>query len=64
MNWYLEQIFGIIIVALLVVAVVWEVEHIGLWIEQMSGNPANWLREHAYEYVGWMFGTHFGWTLA
>ena len=62
MNWYLEQAVGLVILALLACAVWWEFTHLFEWNALMSGGKCAYLREHAYHYVTWVFGTDFGWV--
>ncbi len=62
MIWWLEQAFGILLLAVVFTAVVWEITHLVEWHSLMSDGPAEYLRVHAYEYVRWMFGTDFGWS--
>ena len=38
------------------------VTHLIEWHSLMADGPAEYLREHAYEYARWMFGTDFGWV--
>ena len=62
MNWWLEQVLGILLLVVVLTAVVWEVTHLIEWHSLMADGPAEYLRGHAYEYVRWMFGTDFGWV--
>ena len=63
MNWYLAQVLGIAIVCVLMVTVGWELYHLFEWFSFLSDDPLHYLRMHAYDYVGWMFGTDFGWVV-
>ena len=56
MNWYLEQALGLLLLAVIFMAVVWEVVHLFEWSVFLSGDPAKYLREHAHAYTEWMFG--------
>ena len=56
MNWYLEQVLGLVLLAVIFVAVVWEVTHLFEWSSFLSEDPAKYLREHARAYTEWMFG--------
>ena len=62
MNWWLEQAVGILLMAVILAAVLWEVSHLLEWGSLLSEDPAGYLRLHAYTYVRWMFGTDFGWS--
>lgn len=62
MNYWLEQLFWTVVLAILFVAVLWETQHLLDWIVELKVNDAAFLlREHAYTYVKWFFGTDFGW---
>ncbi len=61
MNWFLEQALGILLVSVILLAVVWELDHLVEWAGLLSNDPVHFLRVHAYTYVRWMFGTDFGW---
>ena len=63
MNWYVEQVLGLIVLGLIVIALGWELRHLLEWCGLLSEDPAGYLRKHAYDYIGWMFGTHFGWRV-
>ena len=56
MNWYLEQVLGLVLLAVIFLAVVWEVTHLFEWSSFLSEDPAKYLREHARAYTEWMFG--------
>lgn len=56
MNWYLEQVLGLVLLAVIFIAVVWEVTHLFEWSSFLSEDPAKYLREHARAYTEWMFG--------
>ena len=56
MNWYLEQVLGLVLLALVFTAVVWEVTHLFEWSSFLSEDPAKYLREHARAYTEWMYG--------
>ena len=62
MNWYLEQMLGILVFLVVMVAVAWEIYHLAEWAAFLSEDPVGYLREHARTYVEWMFGTDFGWS--
>lgn len=62
MNWYLEQAVGLVILCLVFLAVCWEFSHLIEWNSLVSDDRAHYLREHAYHYVKWLFGTDFGWS--
>ena len=61
MNYWLEQAIGIAILIVIAVAVLWEFSHLVEWNALVSDDRAHYLREHAYHYVTWLFGTDFGW---
>lgn len=64
MIWYLEQALGLAVVVLIAIAVLWELDHLVWWFGQiLAGDAAHVLRKHAYDYIGWIFGTYFGWEL-
>lgn len=64
MIWYLEQALGLAVLVLIAIAVLWELDHLVWWFGQiLAGDAAYVLRKHAYDYIGWIFGTHFGWEL-
>ena len=56
MNWYLEQALGLLLLAVIFMAVAWEVVHLFEWSMFLSEDPAKYLREHAHAYTEWMFG--------
>jgi hypothetical protein len=58
------QAAALVLVGLLLAAVLWESAHLVDWALTLSGgDPASYLRHHAYDYVTWLFGTDFGWTV-
>ncbi len=61
MNYW--DILGIIILAVIGLALYWEVNHLIDWIGFLKEDPCGYLRKHAYDYITWVFGTDFGWTL-
>jgi hypothetical protein len=63
MNYIVSQILGLIILGIIIVCLGWELHHLGEWTRILSEDPAGALRRHAYDYVTWMFGDMFGWTL-
>lgn len=64
MIWYVEQALGLAVLVLVGIAVLWELDHLAWWLGQLfSGDASSVLRRHAYDYLGWIFGTHFGWNL-
>lgn len=58
------QAAALVLVGLLLTAVLWESVHLVDWALTLSGgDPASYLRHHAYDYVTWLFGTDLGWTV-
>ena len=62
------QIGLLVLTAVLLVAVVWEANHLLEWANTMyqahgDGSAASYRRYHAYTYVSWLFGTDFGWVV-
>lgn len=60
----LNHIIGIGLIGILGIALCWEIGHLGWWADAFSGDVADTLREHAYEYASYVFGEEpFGWRL-
>ncbi len=64
MIYWIEQALWVLVLAIIALAVLWETQHLIDWAVNLnSGDAAHLLREHAYTYVKWFFGTDFGWKL-
>ena len=63
MIWSVEQALWCLVLGLILLAGLWETQHLLDWMMDLQTNDAaRLLREHAYEYARWFFGTDFGWT--
>ena len=54
MNWYVEQVLGLIVLGLIIIALGWELRHLLEWCGLLSEDPAGYRRKHAYDYITWM----------
>lgn len=67
-TYYAGQIAAFLCVIVLMVAVIWEANHLIDWTMTLyeahgNGTLSSYLRFHAYTYMDWLFGDVFGWTL-